>query len=138
MNPFKDIDAQGRTIFFGNADGVTLTTISGYSVTTVITNDSLDRMVLKKGRLVTAEVKAPWVILYKGEEEPRCSAENRFNGVIEHITRGKVNTEYRVRLADGTALCAVVAAARAGDPAFHQGERVWALFNGFAVILHAD
>lgn len=117
---------------------VVLTTISGYSVTTIITNDSLEQLSLKKGRLITAEVKAPWVIVHSGEEEPKCSAENRFSGVVERINKARVSTEYSVRLGDGTALCAVFSTESARRIALTPGERVWAVFNCYAVVLRVD
>ncbi len=117
---------------------VTLTTVSGYCVVTVITNDSLEQLALTKGRLVTAEVKAPWVMLYRSREAPKCSAENKFNGLIERIHKGEVNTEYTVRIADGTALCALVSTEGAKGLDLHKGDPVWALFNCFAVILGVD
>ncbi len=117
---------------------VELITVGGHSVTTVITNDSLDRLGLKAGRLITAEVKAPWVILQQGHEEPACSAENRFNGVISRITRGRVSTEYSVRISDGTELCAVVSSTGRHRLHLQEDDRVWVLFNCFAVVLHID
>ncbi len=113
---------------------VILATISGYSVATIITNDSLDRLGLKKGLLITAEVKAPWLIVQRGDEEPQCTAENRFDGVVERVNRGKITTELTVRLADGTELCAIVSNGHGAPLA--EGERVWAVFNSFAVVLH--
>ena len=47
---------------------ITLVTISGHQVAAIITNDSLDRLGLQPGRLVTAEVKAPWIILFRAEK----------------------------------------------------------------------
>ena len=44
---------------------IELLTIGGHHVSTIITNDSFQRLGLKKGKLITAEVKAPWVILQK-------------------------------------------------------------------------
>ena len=41
---------------------IELVTLSGAAITTVITNNSLKRLGLKIGSLITAEVKAPWVI----------------------------------------------------------------------------
>nr|WP_321398582.1 TOBE domain-containing protein [uncultured Desulfobacter sp.] len=117
---------------------VTLTTVSGYSVTTVITNDSAEQLALKKGMLITAEVKAPWVILHSGKKEPKCSAENRFNGIIERINKGKVNTEYSVRITDGTELCAVVSTEGFQHLGLKTGDQVWAIFNCFAVVLDVD
>jgi molybdate transport system regulatory protein len=87
---------------------------------------------------MAAEVKAPWVILYWGEEEPVCSAENRFSGVVERILRGKVTTEYGVRIGDGTELCALVSTQSGRRLALKQRDRVWAVFNAFSVVLHLE
>ena len=136
-----------RNSFFGKIQAirrgdiqtrVNLTTHGGHSVTTVITNESLELLGLKEGRLITAEVKAPWVILQRGHEEPVCSAENRFGGVIARITKGKVTAEYAVRISDGTELCAVISTESSRRLAFNKGDRVWALFNCFSVVLHVD
>ena len=136
-----------RNSFFGKVQAlqrgdiqtrVTLTTISDYSIITVITNESLEQLALGEGSLVTAEVKAPWVILHNSKEAPRCSAENKFNGVIERINKGKVNTEYTVRIPDGTVLCAVVSTEGAQALELEPGDPVWALFNCFAVVLNVD
>ncbi|MEE4607949.1 MAG: TOBE domain-containing protein [Desulfobacteraceae bacterium] len=117
---------------------VTLLTVSGQKIATVITNDSLHRLDLAEGRLMAAEIKAPWVMLYRGEKEPACSAENRFSGIVERVVRGKVNTEYGVGIADGTELCAVISSESGRRLALKRGDRVWAVFNAFAVVLHAD
>ncbi|MBU1712286.1 MAG: TOBE domain-containing protein [Proteobacteria bacterium] len=117
---------------------VQLKTIGGHSVTTVITNDSLERLGLKTGRLITAEVKAPWVILQKGVGEPECTAENRFKGSIARINKGGVNTEYVVRIQDGTELCSVVTTESSNRLNIQKGDKVWVLFNSFSVVLHAD
>jgi molybdate transport system regulatory protein len=116
---------------------VELVTIGGYCLTTVITNDSLARLGLKAGTLVTAEVKAPWMVLQKGEE-PQCSAENRFHGTIDRIIQGKVTTEYVVRIPDGTELCSVVTSDISRWLDLHENDPVWAIFNCFAVVLHLD
>lgn len=117
---------------------IELTTIGGYSVTTVITNDSLERLGLKEGKLITAEVKAPWVILQKRNEEPECTAENKFNGIIERINKGEINTEYAVRISDGIVLCSVVTTESSQSLNLKEGDGVWALFNCFSVVLHVD
>ncbi len=136
-----------RNIFFGKIRAIQpgdiqskidLITISGASVTTVITNDSLVRLGLKIGSLVTAEVKAPWVILKKGNGEPDCTAENRFQGIISRITEGKITTEYVVCLEDGTELCSVVTRESGERLDLQKGEHIWVLFNCFSVVLHQD
>jgi len=87
---------------------VEVSTIEGQRITTVITNDSVERLALKEGKLITAEVKAPWVILEKSDREPQCTAENSFEGTVEGINRGRVNTECIVRVSEGTRLCSIV------------------------------
>jgi molybdate transport system regulatory protein len=139
--------SSARNSFFGKVQKiqrgdiqsrVILATINGDSVITIITNHSLGQLALKEGRLIAAEVKAPWIILQRGKEEPKCSAENRFKGIIESINRGKVTTEYTVRVADGTAICAVVSSETVKRLDLDPGEQVWAIFNCFAVVLHID
>lgn len=128
-----------RTIRKGDIQSVVeLTTISGQSVTTIITRDSLERLGLKEGRLITAEVKAPWLVLQRGDEEPSCSAENRFPGVVLRLNRGDVNTECSVRISDGTELCALMSSMSCQRLDLKEGDPVWALFSCFAVVLHLD
>ena len=136
-----------RNAFFGKISAirqgdiqtrVELVTIGGSRVTTVITNDSLARLGLKTGMLITAEVKAPWVILHKGAEEPQCSAENTFRGTIGRIIKGKITTEYVVKIADGTELCSVVTSDLSRRLDLQVNDPVWAVFTSFAVVLHLD
>jgi molybdate transport system regulatory protein len=136
-----------RNSFFGKIQSiqkgdiqskVEMVTVGGDKVTTMITNDSLSRLGLKKGSLITAEVKAPWVILEKSDKEPESTAENRFLGTITRISRGKITTEYVVRILDGTELCSVVSTATASQTGFQENDRVWVVFNSFSVVLHVD
>jgi len=148
---FLDKESQRKTsarnTFFGKINTiqkgdvqarVELVTLAGDPVTTVITNDSLTRLGLKVGTLITAEVKAPWVILQKDGDEPRCTAENKFRGIVERITQGKVSTEYVVRIADGTELCSVITSESSRRLDLHENDPVWAVFNSFSVVLHLD
>lgn len=136
-----------RNTFFGKISNiqkgdiqakVELVTIGGHPVTTVITNDSLARLGLKAGTLITAEVKAPMVVLQKGDKEPKCSAENIFQGIIEKIIRGEVTTEYVVRIADGTQVCSLVTSESSRRLELRPNDPVWAVFNSFSVVLHLD
>jgi molybdate transport system regulatory protein len=117
---------------------VEMITVGGNIVTTVITNDSLSRLGLKPGSLVTAEVKAPWVVLQKSDKEPASTAENRFEGVITRISKGKMTTEYVVRISDGTELCSIVTSDNAHRMGFQENDKVWVIFNSYSVVLHID
>lgn len=115
---------------------IEMATIDGLSVTTTITNNSLIQLGLKKGRLVTAEVKAPWVILQKIESETlSCTAENQFKGVVTHVNQGEVNSEYVVRISDVTELCSVVTTESFRQVGLKKDDPVWAVFSSFAVVV---
>lgn len=136
-----------RNLFFGKIRSlrpgdiqslVELTTVEGHQIKTIITNDSLGRLGLQLGKLVTAEVKAPWVVLQKGVQEPECSADNRLKGFVERITTGTVNTECVVRISERIELCAVVSTESSKFLDLKKGLTVWALFNCYSVVLHVD
>lgn len=113
-------------------------TTGGYRVHTVITNDSLQRLGLKSGKLITAEVKAPWVMLHKDGKAEACSADNRLKGVIEKISPGRINTECIVRLSDGTQVCAIVTSESCRRLSLAEGTDAWVLFNSYSVVLMSD
>jgi molybdate transport system regulatory protein len=117
---------------------VNMMTLGGYSLFTVITNESLHRLQLGKDSFVVAEVKAPWVILSKDEKEPKASPENRLRGSVSQIIRGKITTEYIVSLPEGTELCSVVSDESRKRLGLAKDDEVWAMFNSFAVILNVD
>ena len=136
-----------RNAFFGKINTiqkgdiqsrVELVTIGGDRITTVITNESLIRLGFKKGMLITAEVKAPQVILEKTDAEPRCTAENRFQGTVARINTGRITTEYVVRIADGTSICSLVSSEISRRLDLRENDPVWAVFNSFSVVLHMD
>jgi molybdate transport system regulatory protein len=143
----SDRKTSARNSFFGKISSikkgdiqtkVEMITLSGDIITTIITNDSLSRLALRKGSLITAEVKAPWVILEKNDRGPESSAENRFVGTITRINKGRITTEYVVRISDDTELCSIVTTENARLMGFKENDRVWAIFNSFAVVLHID
>ena len=117
---------------------VRLVTPAGHALVAVITNDSVDRLGLTAGRLLTAEVKAPWVVLTRSDGQPASSAENRFHGTITSIRRGRVSSEIAVRIDESTELCAIVSTAGWRQLGLKEHDPVRVLFNCFAVIFHAD
>jgi molybdate transport system regulatory protein len=104
----------------------------------MITNNSLEQLALKEGKLVTAEIKAPWIMIQKGKDPPASSADNQFAGTIERINAGAVSTEYSLRISDGTVLCAVISAESARELTLKVNDPAWAIFNCFSVVLNVD
>lgn len=117
---------------------VEMVTIGGGVITTVITNDSRERLELVPGKMISAEVKALGVLLQKQETSPQTSAENIFRGVIVKIARDAIMTEYVARIADGSELCAVVSTEGARHCGLRQGDQAWIMFSSFSVVLKVD
>jgi len=136
-----------RNAFFGKIEtlhkgdiqtAVEISTPGGCRISAVITNHSLERLGLKRGALVAAEVKAPWVTVHRSVDTPPSSADNVLGGTVERIVRGKVTSEIVVRIADGTEICAIVTEQSLIKLDPRTGELLWAAFNAFSVVLHAD
>ena len=136
-----------RNAFFGKVHRIQkgdvqatieIASVGGYIVNAVITNHSLARLGLKRGRLVMAEIKAPWMMLYMGDEEPKSTAENIFRGMVYRITRGQVTSEVVVRIPDGTELCSIITEQSAKQVGLKENDSLWVAFNAFAVVLHVD
>lgn len=117
---------------------IELLTMGGHRLSTIITNDSVQRLGLKTGKLITAEVKAPWVMLQKSDNAIRCSADNMFKGIVERIITGKINAEYIVQISDGTKICSIVTTESCRRLALGVGDTVWVLFNSFSVVLLSE
>jgi molybdate transport system regulatory protein len=148
---FVEIESRRKTSarnsFFGKIGAIRrgdiqseieLVTVGGETVTTVITNNSLKKLGLKVDSLVTAEIKAPWVVVQKCETEPLCTAENMFYGSVVKILRGKRTTELIVQIRDGTELCSLVTEQSRRKIDLKEDDNVWVMFNSFAVILHVN
>lgn len=117
---------------------VEVVSVSGNSITSIITNGSLARIGLKHGMLITAEVKAPWIQLCKNETAPNCSADNMFQGKVCSITKNHTTAEVVVRLPDGTELCAIITERTRKQMNIQAQDILWAFFEAFAVVLHVD
>ncbi|MHC1791876.1 TOBE domain-containing protein [Solidesulfovibrio sp.] len=117
---------------------VTVESLGGHAVSSIITNESLKNLGVVEGSFVTAEIKAPWVVLEVGADLPRVTAGNRFQGEVELIRLGELTSEVIVALSDATRLCAVITSQSARELALAEGQKVWAMFTAFAVVLHVE
>lgn len=117
---------------------VEMVSVSGNSITSIITNGSLVRLGLTLGMLITAEVKAPWIQLCKSQDAPNCSVENMFQGTVSRITHNSTTAETVVQLPDGTELCAIITEKTRNQMDLHDQDTLWVFFDAFAVVLHVD
>lgn len=136
-----------RNIFFGKIKTITkgdiqseveLVTVGGFSLISVITNGSMKHLDLKPNTFVTAEIKAPWVMLATGREAPMNSAANKLQGIVSGISRGAVNAEISLRLSDGTELCSVITEKSRKVLNLKEQDTAWALFDAYSVILNVE
>jgi molybdate transport system regulatory protein len=137
-----------RNRFAGQITGVTagpvvssveLTSLGGFKVVSVVTRDSVERLGIRPGVLATADIKAPWVQVTAGTDEPVCTAANRYPGVVRRILAHAdepVAAEVVAELSDGTRLAAVVTAESARRLNLKVGSPVWVSFGAFSVILN--
>jgi molybdate transport system regulatory protein len=136
-----------RNRFYGKIEGVevgdvqasiSLASIDGQRIVAIITRDSQRRLGLKRGSLIAAEVKAPWVTIYKGDDLPGCTAENRFKGVVSRVTIGKINSEVVVQVSDTIELCSILTEKSRSEIGIKKDDTVWAVFNAASVVIQAD
>lgn len=142
--------SSARNRFFGQITAVTcgpvvaeveLTSLGGFKVYSVVTHESVERLGIRPGVLATADIKAPWVQLQAGTDEPSSTAANRYPAVISRILTGEaqgdeVAAEVVAELSDGTRLAAVITVASVRRLRLAVGSPVWASFGAFSVILN--
>ena len=136
-----------RNCFFGKVQAlikgelqtlVQLATLDGGTLNAIVTNTSAEHLGIRPGRMLSAEVKAPWLELERRDAAGRHSLENRWDGTIVRIRTDAISTECTVRIADGAQLCAVVSTPGFAMMRLKEGDAVRVLFSSYAVILHAD
>lgn len=136
-----------RNTFFGKISRIVtgdvqslieLMTLDGDSVSSVITNNSLSRLGLSLGSLVTAEVKAPLVIIHKSCNDCLTASENIFKGRISKILQGQIVSEVSVTIHEGMEICSLMTAESLAKCVFSEDDEVLVEFNSFAVVLHVD
>jgi molybdate transport system regulatory protein len=134
-----------RNRFYGKIEAVRvgdiqasieLAAIDGHRIVSVITTHSQKQLGLKPGGLIAAEVKAPWVVIYKGESAPKCTAENQFRGSVTRVSKGKINSEIVVRISENTELCSILTEKSRKDLHISEGDSVWAVFNAASVVIN--
>jgi molybdate transport system regulatory protein len=72
-----------------------------------ITGEAYDALTVREGEKIVAFFKASHVMVATGWVIP-ISARNRLEGIIDHVTRGVINAEVRIRLGNGDRLSATV------------------------------
>lgn len=117
---------------------VELSTVGQEKLLAIITVGSFKRLQLSTGRLVTAEIKAPWLQLCRPGSGQALGADNCFSGEIIRMTAGSLVVEYIVRSTAGIEFCALLSRPAAETLALESGDEAWVLCSAFAVVLHTE
>lgn len=138
------VKVSARNMFLGKVAAVRKGAVSaevalslkgGGTIVSVITNESVDNLGLKKGKEAYAVIKASSVILGKDLHDARISARNILCGTVARLTEGPVNTDVTMRLSGGETLTSVITTESAGKLALVAGDHVCAVFKASSVIL---
>ena len=115
-----------------------LCTAGGLRVTAMITDESCKSLGLSKDMLVTASIKAPWIIIEpdQGQDKPPVATRNCFRGTVERVRQDEMLAEILVNLPDGSQACALHV--RGESPIPPVGSSVWVIFKALSVILTLD
>jgi len=104
-------------------------------IVAVITNESVEHLRLQVGSETFAIIKAPLVIIAKGEPDMKFSTRNILEGTVRHVESGTVNAEVSLELAGGVMLHAIITKASVLGMGLKAGDTATALFKASTVIL---
>lgn len=104
-------------------------------IVAVITNESVADLELKIGSEAYAIIKAPLVILAKGEPDLKFSTRNVLAGIVKGVDLGTVNAEVGLELPGGVMLHAIITKASVDEIGLKAGDSATALFKASNVIL---
>lgn len=117
---------------------VELTTLTGLKIVAVITEESASNLGLAAGRILTATVKAPWVILTEVEEGLKTSARNKFKGTVSEVKTSEIASEVLIDIYEGSKVCALITNESVNRLGIATGKDIMVMFKAFSVILNAD
>lgn len=116
-------------------DEIELSLAGGDRIVATITRESTASLGLKVGVEAFALIKASWVILFAADAPLRTSARNTFNGTVQKIARGAVNSEVILGLGGGATLVAIITNGSLDTLALQEGKPAGALFKASHVII---
>lgn len=116
-----------------NMAQVTLRSVSGLTIVSMISMESMRNLNLRVGQNVTATVKAPWVIMVPLGTESSCS--NTLPATVLFVKKGTLEASVRLRVDDGTGMAAMTSMASIERMGIVEGRRVMVTFSAMSVVL---
>ena len=114
---------------------VTLQLKGGDTVTSVITENSVRRLGLEKGRDAMAIVKASNVLLGRAIDPEAFSARNILTGTITTQVAGAVNDEITIALPGGSTVTSIITSASVLRMGLEVGKEISAIIKASDVLL---
>jgi len=111
-------------------------TFGGHRLVTVLPNDHLRAMGLRRGSLVTARIRPPR-LTRDAAIQNAAAGPNRFRGLVERIMLGTDTAEVVVLLEDGARVCSVITPESLAEMRLEVGETVWAMTGAFSIAVSA-
>tara|TARA_R110000868_G_scaffold88411_2_gene246431 strand:- start:29 stop:856 length:828 start_codon:yes stop_codon:yes gene_type:complete len=119
-----------------NAD-IRLRITSDHIVTAQITEESLNSLAIEPGHTLIALIKAPAVML-SSDLDIKLSSSNKLVGTVSRITRGAVNADVVLALADGKTISAIISNRSLDEMELQEQQQACALFEASSVVLVVD
>jgi molybdate transport system regulatory protein len=110
---------------------------AGQPLIAIITQESVERLRLKKKGKTVALIKASSVIV-STDTGVVTSARNKLIGKISRLVPGAVNTDVTLDIGGGKSVCAIITNTSAIDLNLQEGDAACALFKAPSVILLKD
>lgn len=104
------------------------------TISSTITNDSKDAMVLKNGMHISALIKASMVVLSK--EKLSTSARNNIEAKVVEVIKGAINSEIKLKLGE-VMLYAIITNDALLELNIKKDDTIYAIFKASSVILVA-
>lgn len=108
---------------------------SGTAITSIITNDSSDRLGLKSGVKAYAIIKASSVIIGKGAAGENMSARNIIKGTVQKVKEGVVMAEIVLDIGGGKTIASTISDESVKRMELKAGDEAYAIVKASSVML---
>jgi molybdopterin-binding protein len=76
--------------------------------------------------------------MYKEDKTMNISARNQLKGKIKHITKGAVNSEVKLELADGVEIISIITNSSVNNLGIKEGKEAYAVIKASNVMIAID
>jgi len=114
---------------------VKLALSAGSTVTSIITNESVDNLGLQPGKEATAIIKASSVMIGKGNADLQISARNIVKGKVKKIKEGMVMAEVILDLGDGKTISSTISDESVKRLGLRENDEAFAIFKATSVMM---